>query len=425
MLAFGAFGALIAVVAGVVRWMTTTWAVSDAVIRYRTGVVSRKETDIPLSRVQAVDTVYGPLQRLFGVRGVTCSPRAAGAGARSGCPRWRRATSRRCARRSTGAAASPRPPAPLAEWRLGGRDLLLAALTAGQLGFIVPLLAAVPQLSQEVFGNDIRTAGEEGLRLVPDTTLEWIGAAAALLALAWIVSIAGAVLTFAGFAVARDEQRLRLRRGLFARREATIPVARVQAVQLVEGVLRQPFGLAALRVEVAGYAAEHAAARTLFPLLRRADADAFLAALLPELAGTAPHVAGARLAPAPRRALRRYVLPPAAAALVLGAIAAVAIPGAGALAAARRRARRGVGRRVLAGGRLAARRRARPAALPPDGADHRARAGGAAPAARAAPDRAATARAARRRHRAGRRRHARARPPPRRRRRGRHLRRAT
>jgi putative membrane protein len=69
-LAFGAFGALIAVVAGVVRWMTTTWAVSDAVIRYRTGVVSRKETDIPLSRVQAVDTVYGPLQRLFGVRGV-------------------------------------------------------------------------------------------------------------------------------------------------------------------------------------------------------------------------------------------------------------------------------------------------------------------------------------------------------------------
>ena len=54
-----------------------------------------------------------------------------------------------------------------------------------------------------MFGNDIRTAGEEGLRLVPDTTLEWIGAAAALLALAWIVSIAGAVLTFAGLALVR------------------------------------------------------------------------------------------------------------------------------------------------------------------------------------------------------------------------------
>jgi len=328
-LAFGAFGALIAVVAGVVRWMTTTWAVSDAVIRYRTGVVSRKETDIPLSRVQAVDTVYGPLQRLFGVRGVHVQSAGGGREGEIRLPAVAPgdvAALRAAVDGRGGVAAAP---APLAEWRLGGRDLLLAALTAGQLGFIVPLLAAVPQLSQEVFGNDIRTAGEEGLRLVPDTTLEWIGAAAALLALAWIVSIAGAVLTFAGFAVARDEQRLRLRRGLFARREATIPVARVQAVQLVEGVLRQPFGLVALRVEVAGYAAEHAAARTLFPLLRRADADAFLAALLPELAGTAPHVAGVRLAPAPRRALRRYVLPPAAAALVLGAIVAVAIPGAG------------------------------------------------------------------------------------------------
>ena len=129
-LAFGAFGALIAVVAGVVRWMTTTWAVSDAVIRYRTGVVSRKETDIPLSRVQAVDTVYGPLQRLFGVRGVHVQSAGGGREGEIRLPAVAPgdvAALRAAVDGRGGVAAAP---APLAEWRLGGRDLLLAAARA-------------------------------------------------------------------------------------------------------------------------------------------------------------------------------------------------------------------------------------------------------------------------------------------------------
>jgi putative membrane protein len=322
---FGVLGALIAVAAGVARWMTTTWAVAGGVIRHRSGVVSKRETDVPLSRVQAIDTVHGPLQRVFGVRGVHVQTAGGGHEGEIMLPAVTPADVAALRAAVDGRGGLREAPAPLAERRLSGRDQLLAALTAGQLGVILPLLAAVAQIAQEVFGNDLRSTGEEGLRFVPDSALEWIAAAAAVLALGWLVAIAGAVLTFAGFAVARDEHRLRVRRGLFARREATVPVARIQAVQLVEGVLRQPFGLAALRIEVAGYAAEEAAARTLFPLVRRAEADALLASLLPELAGAA----GPALAPAPRRALRRYALPPAAAALAVGAITAAAIPGAG------------------------------------------------------------------------------------------------
>ena len=102
-----------------------------------------------------------------------------------------------------------------------------------------------------------------------------------------------------------------------------MPVARVQAVRVVEGWLRRPFGLAALRAEVAGYAREAAAAQTLFPLLRRAEVEPFLAALLPELADGIDRLDGA-----PRRALRRYVLPPALALLALGAAVCVALPDA-------------------------------------------------------------------------------------------------
>src|SRR3954462_13099102 len=56
--------------AGVVAWYTTTWQIGAATLRHRRGVLSVKETDVPLGRVQAVDTVRGPVQRLFGVVGV-------------------------------------------------------------------------------------------------------------------------------------------------------------------------------------------------------------------------------------------------------------------------------------------------------------------------------------------------------------------
>ncbi len=114
-----------------------------------------------------------------------------------------------------------------------------------------------------------------------------------LLLLAWLLSIAGAVLAFAGFTVARDEDRLRLRRGLLSQREATVPVARIQAVRVIEGVLRRPFGLVTVRAEVAGYAKEAAAAQTLFPLLRRAEVRPFLDGV-PARAGRRPRRAGGR-----------------------------------------------------------------------------------------------------------------------------------
>ena len=92
-----------------------------------------------------------------------------------------------------------------------------------------------------------------------------------------------------------------------------MPVRRVHGVRVIEGLLRRPFGLCALRVEVAGYAAEASAARTLFPLLRRAEVEPFLAELLPELADDP-----GGLEPPPRRAARRYVLPRTLTGLAVG-----------------------------------------------------------------------------------------------------------
>jgi putative membrane protein len=140
---------------------------------------------------------------------------------------------------------------------------------------------------------------------------------------AWALSTIGSIVSFAGFSVARDGDRLRIRRGLLQRSDAVVPVRRIHAVRMVEGVLRRPFGLAALRLEVAGYAEERSAARTLFPLLPRAEVTAFLAELLPELADEPDG-----LAAPPARAARRYVLPPALLGLAGGIATCLLVPDA-------------------------------------------------------------------------------------------------
>ena len=349
---YAGIGTAFAAVSGYIRWRTTTWWVTPEGIHHRSGLLRTKETDIPLTRVQALDLEQGPVQRLFGVRAVHVQ--TGGGGARGEIVLEAVGDDVVRELRELVGAPAPAPTADEAiERRLGTRALLLAALTAGQLGVILPVLAGAAQLAQNAFGENSQ---REAVRLIPDTAAEWVLAAAALLGAAWLVSVAGAVVAFAGFVVSRDRDRLRIRRGLVARREATVPVARVRAVEVVEGVLRRPLGLAALRIEVIGHAKEPAAAQTLFPLLRRAEVRGFLDRLLPEMADDLDG-----LAPPPRRALRRYVLPPAALGLAAGAVAwaiapvgpwalALAVP-AGAYGALRFRA---AGWR-LEGGRLAIR----------------------------------------------------------------------
>jgi len=308
-------------VMGFVRWRSTSYAVDERGIHWQSGMLRKKSTTVPLGRIQGLDTVAGPVQRLFGV--VAVNVQTAGGGAKgeivldalgpTAVEQLREAVR---ARRPEVATA---PAEGLPERRLSRRDGLVAALTAGQLGVILPVLAVGSQLLTQVFGDPDDV--EEAARLVPDSAVGWELAAGGLLVLAWALSAAGSLVAFAGFTVTRDGERLRIRRGLLQRTEAAVPVRRVHGVRVVEGLLRRPFGLCALRVEVAGYAAEASAARTLFPLLRRGDVEPFLAELLPELADDP-----GGLAPPPKRATRRYVLPGALAGAVLGGVACVVFP---------------------------------------------------------------------------------------------------
>ncbi len=316
-LGVGLAGALIALVAGVVRWRTNTWRVSDTAIGHREGWLNTSERSVPLARVQSLDAVRGPLQRLLGVAAVhvqTAGGAKAGEIVLPAVTPAELAELRRAAGVELAAEGTP------AERRLGTGALLVAGLTAGSASLLVAGAAGAAQLGQEVFGGD----GGRGLRqaeqLLPGTLGGWVLALAVLLVLAWVLGVIGTVVAFAGFTVRREGDRLRIARGLLARRETSVAVGRVRAVRVVEGVLRQPFGLAAVRIDVLGADGEPPAAQTLFPLVRRDDVGAFLDELLPERAGSLD------VAPVPTRSARRYVLAPLAGGAAVAALVWLLVP---------------------------------------------------------------------------------------------------
>ncbi len=313
-LLYGGIGLTISVIAGAMRYQSTTYRIGADAIHHHTGIFSTKDTDIRLDRIEAMDVHQGPLQRLFGVFAVDVQTGAASKGGEISLPALtpEAVAELRAARPQAAAAAAEEEERERPSRRIAGRELAIAALTAGQLGILLPVLAAGGQVIQQLFDEK---QGEEAIRWLPHTATAVVVGAVALLVLAWLLSTVGAIVTFGGFTVTRDGDRLRISRGLVQRSEATVPVSRVRAVRVVEGIFRRPFGLAALTVEVTGYAEEASAARTLFPLLRVRDVEAFLDEFLPELADDPRG-----LDRPPNRAARRYFTVP----VLAGALVSVA-----------------------------------------------------------------------------------------------------
>src|SRR5215211_381824 len=263
----------------------TTYTVTANSFRLRQGVFQKSERTIPLDHVQSVDTVQGVIQRLFGVVEVRIETAGGGSGEPDASLSALDRTAAQTLRREVEGArreGMEETEGPTVLRRLSTRELLVAGATSGQIGVAFSVLAVGFQFFDDILSDELLRRFVETyepnwqkvlLILFPATVL-----------LAWLLAIAGTVLAYAGFTLSRQGDFLYIKRGLLERREATIPLARIQAVRISEGILRQPFGLAALRVESAGYGEDAGVSTMLFPLLPRDEVDGFLAAAAPEFA---------------------------------------------------------------------------------------------------------------------------------------------
>jgi len=268
----GAVG--VALVAGFVSWLVTRWRVEQGVLRIDSGLLRRQSQRLPLSQVQAIDTVRPGLARVLGLTELRV--RTAGAGGSSGRLAYLTDFQANLLRarllalaHGVDQAAPPPPERPL------------LTVPTGQL--VASLLSSGPGLTVEALVAALVVLGV----VAPSALGPVVGAGTAV-----FLGSAGALWQrFNGdyrLTVAEAPDGLRLRSGLVETSAETIPRGRVQALRMTEPLLWRPFGWCRVEVDLAGKATSgrqnrsaRRAGRALLPVGSHAQAAWLIERVMP------------------------------------------------------------------------------------------------------------------------------------------------
>src|SRR5215211_9021891 len=344
-----ALGALVLLAWSSLEWLRRTYALEGGALRLEEGVLSRKLRAVPFDRIQQVDLVRKPLHRLLGVatlrvetagggsaaevdldvvtlaeaqdlRSTLLRAKAQAAGPEAAGPGAAEAVDSRAHRDSgsvtlpvggphapaggsgapaggsgapagvgaaagTGVAAAPTERVLL---RLRVGEVVLAGITGSRAAAALVVLGPLSQVTDWFPGLDDWLFRRFNPEAVAPTTPPAFLAVAVLALVVWLgLAAASSIVTDYGFTLARVGDDLVVRRGLLERREAVLPLARLQVVRIEESLLRRLLRLASIRLQSAGRAggSDRTASRLAIPVLQRTEVNRLLGELLP---GAAP-----------------------------------------------------------------------------------------------------------------------------------------
>ena len=337
-------GALVLLAWSTLEWLRRTYELEGGALRLEEGVLARKLRAVPFDRIQQVELVRKPLHRLLGVASLRVETAGGGTAAEVDLDvvtleeaRALRASLLRAKAQAGGAhgaaglaspagapggpaagqvagrpAAGDEAEAPRAErvlLRLGLGEVMVAGITGSRAAAALVVLGPISQATDWFPGLTDWLFARFDPEAVTPTTPAAFAAVAVLAAVVWLgLAAASSIVTDYGFTLARAGNDLVVRRGLLERREAVLPLARLQVVRIEESLLRRALGLASIRIQSAGRTGggDRTASRLAVPVLPRVQVNRVLEELLP---GAAP-VPRLLLPPpaARRRAVTRGVL---------------------------------------------------------------------------------------------------------------------
>ncbi|MDQ3152427.1 MAG: PH domain-containing protein, partial [Actinomycetota bacterium] len=243
---YGLVAAVVAVVlAGIARWFTTRYRVTDERVELRSGLLFRTARSVPRDRIRTVDLTAGPVHRIFGLsvlkvgtgqrtegtEGGELSLDAVSAAAADGLRQVLLERSAAAPTEAVGTAADT--PIATLDWAW----LRFAPLTVSSLIAVGAVAGVVGQLAGDagLDPSDIVVRGEL------DTAPLWLGVlvfAIAVLAVALLGSVVLFVEAWWGFRLAREPGgTLRVRRGLLTTRSVSLEEARIRGVEIIEPLL--------------------------------------------------------------------------------------------------------------------------------------------------------------------------------------------
>jgi putative membrane protein len=293
---FGWFAAMVvvlvlgAVALSVISWYNTGYHVVGRELRIHEGLLWRRTRAIPLERLQAVEVVRPLLAQLTGLAELrlevvggekTEAPLAYLSVSDAIALRERLLA---LAGRGTYDAQAPGLPRGRRIHAVVNRDLLVSQLLTPQ-AFALPFGVAFVLI-----------------QFLSEGSYSFIAVASTLTAMAGVVlQPIRRVLADWSFRLARDDNGLRVTRGLLETRAQTVPLNRIQAIRATWPLLWRPNGWLRLRLDVAGYGVPGAEGvdrpDRLLPVGDLPTAQRILDEVLPGVA-----LAGHGLTPPPRRA---------------------------------------------------------------------------------------------------------------------------
>ena len=167
-------------------------------------------------------------------------------------------------------------------YTMSQKDLIILASTSGGIGvFFSGLAVLISQFSDimpyETIYNEIMVFIRFGVLMV-------VLAIFAVVLVAWLASVLLTFINYYQFTIRLEDEEIIVTRGLLEKKKMTIPLARIQAVRLIESPIRQMFGYASVAVDSAGGSlTEKDETMRLLPLIKRAEVDKLLHIIFPQL----------------------------------------------------------------------------------------------------------------------------------------------
>ena len=237
-------GIAIPVVTGMLRYLTTSFRVSDGRVELRRGLLSRHVLSTPVARVRTVDLTASPIHRVLGLTKVRVGTGTASTSGEDrldldSLPTARAELLREELLRGgapaggAGAGGGVRPP------RLTPREPILtldprwARFAPFTLSGVVSASGAAAVLGQALsLAGGIRIDVEgaaEALRRTP-LAVELTVAGFSVAVVASVFAVLGYLVNNWGFSLTRAASSFHVRRGMFTTRETSIDIARVHGV---------------------------------------------------------------------------------------------------------------------------------------------------------------------------------------------------
>lgn len=289
----------------VVMWWRYTYRIEGDELRIEYGVIVRKKSFIPRHRIQVINISSGILQRMFGL--VSLNVQTAG-GDTTGVTinaltreeaEWIKETLSKHGLSGSN-TIDGQEDVSFPEYNLSWKNLIIAGTTSGSFGIALSIVGTITSQIHGIVDEDVLLDFIEDF-FQSDITF-FIILAITLIFFSWILSIIGTILAHANFRITAKAKELIISRGLFEKRQISIPYSRIQAIRVQEGVFRQPFGYCSLYIESAGFGEQSGQSTVMYPLLRKKDVPTFLMEILPDyLRETDRHRP-------PIKALRRYMI---------------------------------------------------------------------------------------------------------------------